>query len=100
MAADPPVVPVEEFQSRIDRLRARMEELRLSHLIVYGGREHFANLASQTSILVLKKRWISLLRGERAVRPWGDVKSRMDRPRLPTRPPSLRQPPLTREDFL
>ena len=48
-ATEPPVAPVEEFQSRIDRLRARMEELRLSHLVVYGDREHFANLAYLTN---------------------------------------------------
>jgi hypothetical protein len=41
--------PVEEFQSRIDTLRTRMEELRLSHLVVYGDREHFANLAYLTN---------------------------------------------------
>jgi len=44
-----PVVPVEEFQSRVDRLRARMEQQRLSHLVVYGDREHFANLAYLTN---------------------------------------------------
>jgi len=47
-----------EFQARIDKLRARMEERRLSHLVVsIGCREHFAyiSLISQTSILVLKK---------------------------------------------
>jgi Xaa-Pro aminopeptidase len=44
-----PVAPVEEFQSRIDRLRARMDEQRLSHLVVYGDREHFANLAYLTN---------------------------------------------------
>src|SRR5688572_13442319 len=48
-AAEPPVAPVEEFQSRIDRLRAQMEEQRLSHLVVYGDREHFANLAYLTN---------------------------------------------------
>jgi len=48
-AIEPPVAPVEEFQSRIDRLRARMEELGLSHVVVYGDREHFANLAYLTN---------------------------------------------------
>jgi Xaa-Pro aminopeptidase len=47
--AEPPAAPVEEFQSRIDTLRARMEELRLSYLVVYGDREHFANLAYLTN---------------------------------------------------
>jgi Xaa-Pro aminopeptidase len=49
VATEPPVASVEEFQSRIDRLRARMEELGLSHLVVYGDREHFANLAYLTN---------------------------------------------------
>ena len=48
-APEPPVAPVEEFQSRVDRLRAQMEEQRLSHLVVYGDREHFANLAYLTN---------------------------------------------------
>ncbi len=48
-APEQPVVPAEEFQSRIDRLRARMEEQRLGHLVVYGDREHFANLAYLTN---------------------------------------------------
>lgn len=48
-AAEPPAPPVEEFQSRIDRLRARMEQERFSHLVVYGDREHFANLAYLTN---------------------------------------------------
>ena len=48
-AAEPPAAPVEEFQSRIDRRRARMEEKSLSHLVVYGDREHFANLAYLTN---------------------------------------------------
>ncbi len=48
-AVEPPLAGVEEFQSRIDRLRARMEEQRLSHLVVYGDREHFANLSYLTN---------------------------------------------------
>ena len=49
IAGEPPATPVEEFQFRIDTLRSRMEELRLSHLVVYGDREHFANLAYLTN---------------------------------------------------
>ena len=49
IGAEPPVTRVEEFHSRIDTLRSRMEELRLSHLVVYGDREHFANLAYLTN---------------------------------------------------
>jgi hypothetical protein len=44
-----PPVPPQEFAARLDRLRARMEERRLSHLLVYGDREHFANLAWLTN---------------------------------------------------
>jgi len=46
---EPPSIAAEEFQSRIERLRARMEEHRFTHLIVYGDREHFANLAYLTN---------------------------------------------------
>jgi hypothetical protein len=41
----PPRTPVREFQLRIEAARARMEQSKLSHLVVYGDREHFANLA-------------------------------------------------------
>ena len=44
----PPPPPVFELQPRIDRLRARMEELKITHTVVYGDREHFANLAYLT----------------------------------------------------
>ena len=40
-----PPVPPEEFAARLDQLRVRMAERRLTHLLVYGDREHFANLA-------------------------------------------------------
>jgi Xaa-Pro aminopeptidase len=40
-----PLVPPEEFAARLDQLRGRMNERRLTHLLVYGDREHFANLA-------------------------------------------------------
>jgi Xaa-Pro aminopeptidase len=33
-----------ELQTRIDNLRVRMKELKLTHIVVYGDREHFANL--------------------------------------------------------
>jgi Xaa-Pro aminopeptidase len=48
-AAQPPAAPAGEFQSRLDMLRTRMEGLHLSHLVVYGDREHFANLAYLTN---------------------------------------------------
>ncbi len=44
----PPRPSIHELEARIDNLRARMEELRLTHIVVYGDREHFANLAYLT----------------------------------------------------
>jgi Xaa-Pro aminopeptidase len=41
----PPRPSVAEFESRIASARAAMENLGLTHLVVYGDREHFANLA-------------------------------------------------------
>lgn len=47
MAAEPPAwrVSLAEYEGRLDAVRARMDELGLTHLAVYGDREHFANLA-------------------------------------------------------
>lgn len=43
-----PVVPapptLEELEDRLQRLRKKMVEQDLSHMVVYGDREHFANL--------------------------------------------------------
>jgi Xaa-Pro aminopeptidase len=39
---------MQELQTRIDNLRARMEELKITHVAVYGDREHFANLTYLT----------------------------------------------------
>ncbi len=47
--ATPPLADAVEFQGRIDTLRARMEERGLTHLVVYGDREHLANLAYLTN---------------------------------------------------
>ncbi|MCK5579575.1 MAG: hypothetical protein KAI63_08635, partial [Planctomycetes bacterium] len=44
----PPPPDARELQNRIDATRARMEKKNLTHLIVYGDREHFANLAYLT----------------------------------------------------
>ena len=44
----PPAASLEEFQSRIDSARRAMESRLLTHLVVYGDREHFANLAYLT----------------------------------------------------
>lgn len=46
MEADPPAwrVSREEYVARLERLRVRMEQARLTHFVVYGDREHFANL--------------------------------------------------------
>src|SRR6516164_3783807 len=42
--ACPPRPSALELQTRVDNLRARMDEAKLTHIIVYGDREHFANL--------------------------------------------------------
>ena len=47
-AAYPPPASSAELEQRINQLRTRMEERKLSHLAVYGDREHFANLAYLT----------------------------------------------------
>src|SRR3984885_5527027 len=47
-AGYPPQAPSAEFEQRVDQLRARMNERKLTHLVVYGDREHFANLAYLT----------------------------------------------------
>lgn len=46
-AASPPPwrVPLATYQRRLDDLRVRMDREGLTHLAVYGDREHFANLA-------------------------------------------------------
>ena len=43
-----PLVPREEYAARIDAARGRMQAAKLDVLIVYGDREHFANLAFLT----------------------------------------------------
>ena len=48
VAACPPPSSLSEFEARIAALRARMEERKLTHTIVYADREHFANLAYLT----------------------------------------------------
>jgi Xaa-Pro aminopeptidase len=44
----PPQPAAEEFGARIQATRSAMETLGLTHLVVYGDREHFANLAYLT----------------------------------------------------
>jgi hypothetical protein len=41
----PPPAPAAELERRLESARARMAERGLDHLVVYGDREHFANLA-------------------------------------------------------
>jgi len=49
-SADPlPEPSVEEIESRIDKCRRMMKERNLTHLVVYGDREHFANLMYLTN---------------------------------------------------
>jgi Xaa-Pro aminopeptidase len=47
-AAYPASASSDELESRVSQLRAVMEERKLTHLVVYGDREHFANLAYLT----------------------------------------------------
>ena len=44
----PPQPTLAEFEARLEAARAAMERSRLTHLVVYGDREHFANLAYLT----------------------------------------------------
>ena len=44
----PPPPPSSELETRIEKLRVRMEQLGLTHTVVYGDREHFANLTYLT----------------------------------------------------
>ncbi|MBI5087273.1 MAG: hypothetical protein HZB13_22065 [Acidobacteria bacterium] len=52
MAAEPPDwrVPLAEYERRLVAVEAAMEREGLSHLAVYGDREHFANLAWLTGL--------------------------------------------------
>jgi Creatinase/Prolidase N-terminal domain len=43
-----PTVPKEEYAARIAAARERMQEAKLDVLVIYGDREHFANLAFLT----------------------------------------------------
>lgn len=45
VSTEAPESPLEEYRERIARARRRMSERGLTHLVVYGDREHFANLA-------------------------------------------------------
>ncbi len=40
----PPVVTAEEYESRIEKARQKMEAQNLTHLVVYADREYFANI--------------------------------------------------------
>ncbi|MBL8174053.1 MAG: hypothetical protein JNK48_05250 [Bryobacterales bacterium] len=40
----PPAIPLEEYRSRLAAARVLMDRAGLTHLAVYGDREHFANL--------------------------------------------------------
>jgi hypothetical protein len=45
MASTAPVSTLDEYRQRLARTRERMATRGLTHLVVYGDREHFANLA-------------------------------------------------------
>jgi Creatinase/Prolidase N-terminal domain len=44
----PPRPSAHELEGRIDKLKASMEEHKLTHIVIYGDREHFANLTYLT----------------------------------------------------
>jgi Xaa-Pro aminopeptidase len=48
--AYPPRADAAEFLGRLEKLRAAMRRRELTHLVVYGDREHFANLCYLTGI--------------------------------------------------
>ena len=48
VAACPPPPSVSELGARLARLRAKMEALKITHIVVYGDREHFANMTYLT----------------------------------------------------
>lgn len=48
VAACPAPPPAFELSARLGRLRARMEERKITHAVVYADREHFANLTYLT----------------------------------------------------
>ncbi|MFI4889177.1 MAG: hypothetical protein ACHQIL_01455 [Steroidobacterales bacterium] len=48
-AERPPVVTASELEGRLAALRAGMDKEGLTHAVVYGDREHFANLAYLTN---------------------------------------------------
>jgi Xaa-Pro aminopeptidase len=47
-AAYPPPTSSAELEQRVNQLRTKMDERKLTHLVVYGDREHFANVAYLT----------------------------------------------------
>ena len=50
-ACEPPArASVAEFEARVEAVHAAMDRLGLTHLVVYGDREHFANLAWLTGL--------------------------------------------------
>ena len=48
VAACPPPPSALELGARLGRLRAKMEEHKITHAVVYGDREHFANMTYLT----------------------------------------------------
>ena len=48
VAACPLPPSTSELEARIESLRANMERIKISHTVIYGDREHFANLAYLT----------------------------------------------------
>jgi Xaa-Pro aminopeptidase len=62
--SQPPPTSAAEFKRRIRLARAAMERLGLTHLIVYGDREHFANLTYLTGFDPRFEEAVLVLRAE------------------------------------
>ena len=60
----PPKYSVEEYEARLGRTRAAMDRAGLTHLVVYGDREHSANLAWLTGFDPRFEEAILILRAE------------------------------------
>src|ERR1700722_1315523 len=68
-AVYPPSASSSEMEQRLNKVRGRMDERKLTHLVVYGDREHFANIAYLTgfdprfeeALLILSARSTPLL---------------------------------------
>ncbi len=62
----PAMVSLEELQSRLQMIRTAMKSKGFSHMVIYGDREHFANLTWATNIDPRFEEALLILRGHGA----------------------------------